>query len=337
MRQVARFSLIIFIIFAIPGLAIAGSATLHWQPNTESDLAGYRIYYGTSSRSYGPYISVGKNTTSYTLNNLTEGQTYYFAVTAVDTSGNESAYSQEVSKTIASETTSSIPLPATGSYGMIKGGDQSHVNEVRFSFGGKPGNLRLSYRVWDVDVRKEVQIILNGHVLGYAPVTGNNKWGRTHTIVLPDEYVNDSTPNILRFNNTYNPPKRYWWGVGDVSIVGISTFGIPLPATGSYGMIKGGDQSHVNEVRFSFDGKPGNLRLSYRVWDVDVRKEVQIILNGHVLGYAPVTGNNKWGRTHTIVLPDEYVNDSTPNILRFNNTYNPPKRYWWGVGQVSVK
>jgi len=91
---------IFLLIFGIPALALAGSATLHWQANTESDLAGYRIYYGTSSRSYGPYIPVDKNTTSYTINNLTEGQTYYFALTAVDTSGNESGYSQEVSKSI---------------------------------------------------------------------------------------------------------------------------------------------------------------------------------------------------------------------------------------------
>ncbi len=98
---------IILMILVIPALALAGSATLHWQANTEPDLAGYRIYYGTSSRSYGPYISVDKNTTSYTINNLTEGQTYYFALTAVDTSGNESGYSQEVSKVISSSSSAS--------------------------------------------------------------------------------------------------------------------------------------------------------------------------------------------------------------------------------------
>ena len=108
MKHIIKISLLIFLIgLVIPCIAIAGSATLHWQPNTESDLAGYRIYYGTSSRSYGPYIPVGKNTTSYTINNLADGQTYYFALTAVDTSGNESGYSQEVSKAISSSSSSS--------------------------------------------------------------------------------------------------------------------------------------------------------------------------------------------------------------------------------------
>jgi hypothetical protein len=80
-------------------IAFAGSATLHWQANTESDLAGYRVYYGTSSRSYGPPVPVG-NVTSYRIDNLKPGSTYYFAVTATDSFGNESGYSQEVQKTI---------------------------------------------------------------------------------------------------------------------------------------------------------------------------------------------------------------------------------------------
>ena len=94
--------LIIFLLAVFPAVALAGSAILHWQPNTDPDLAGYRIYYGTAHRSYGPYIPVGASVTSYTLNGLVEGNTYYFALTAVDTSGNESGFSQEVSKTIRS-------------------------------------------------------------------------------------------------------------------------------------------------------------------------------------------------------------------------------------------
>jgi len=62
----------------------------------ESDLAGYKIYYGTSSKSYSGSVNVG-NVTSYTLTGLTQGQTYYIAVTAYNTSGSESSYSSEVS------------------------------------------------------------------------------------------------------------------------------------------------------------------------------------------------------------------------------------------------
>ena len=43
--------------------------TLTWDPNTESDLAGYEIYYGTSSGNYQWNIDMG-NATTYTLNSL---------------------------------------------------------------------------------------------------------------------------------------------------------------------------------------------------------------------------------------------------------------------------
>lgn len=64
-------------------------------------MTGYRVYYGTASNSYqqakGSGINAGSST-AYTVTALTVGKQYYFAVTSVDSSGNESAYSTEVSK-----------------------------------------------------------------------------------------------------------------------------------------------------------------------------------------------------------------------------------------------
>ncbi len=81
-------------------------AVLTWDPPTTNvdgspltDLAGFKVYYGTSSRTYTGSIDVG-NVETYTVSGLPKGQTYYFAVTAYDTSGNESDYSNEVSKRI---------------------------------------------------------------------------------------------------------------------------------------------------------------------------------------------------------------------------------------------
>jgi hypothetical protein len=77
-----------------------GTINLGWSANTESDLAGYRVYYGTSSGNYGNPIDVGMGTpsgglTTYSLTNLTKGQTYCIAITAYDTSNNESSRSNE--------------------------------------------------------------------------------------------------------------------------------------------------------------------------------------------------------------------------------------------------
>ncbi len=81
---------------ALPYHCLGAAFTLAWDPNTEPDLAGYKLYYGTSSGSYQQSVNVG-NLTQYSLSNLQDGVTYYFAVTAYDTEGNESGYSNEVS------------------------------------------------------------------------------------------------------------------------------------------------------------------------------------------------------------------------------------------------
>jgi hypothetical protein len=81
------------------GAASTGSATLTWSPNIESDLAGYNVYVGHASGSFGLPISVG-NTTAFQVTGLTVGQTYKFAVTAVDASRNESSFSNEAIKVI---------------------------------------------------------------------------------------------------------------------------------------------------------------------------------------------------------------------------------------------
>jgi hypothetical protein len=110
------FLLLLAIGTFLPACVLAGSATLNWQPNEESDLAGYRVYYGTVSRIYGPALNVS-TVTDHSFNDLEEGVTYYFAVTAFDTSGNESGYSTEVQKTIADGTPPVVSLSTPTSDG----------------------------------------------------------------------------------------------------------------------------------------------------------------------------------------------------------------------------
>lgn len=90
--------------------ANAGTARLTWDANSEIDLQGYKVYYATSSHAgtcptgYTSSVSVADDAnTGYWLDSLTPGQTYYFQVTAIDTSANESDCSTtpgEVSKLI---------------------------------------------------------------------------------------------------------------------------------------------------------------------------------------------------------------------------------------------
>jgi hypothetical protein len=84
-----------------------GAATLTWTPPTRNtdgstltNLAGYRIYYGTSANSLTKTINVNSaGVSSYVVSDLAPA-TYYFAVTAYNKSGAESARSTTVSKVI---------------------------------------------------------------------------------------------------------------------------------------------------------------------------------------------------------------------------------------------
>jgi hypothetical protein len=80
-------------------------AVLSWQAPTKNvdgstltNLSGYKIYYGPASKTYTQTVSVSAATTTWTLP-LAPG-TYYFALTAVDSAGSESAKTEEVSKTV---------------------------------------------------------------------------------------------------------------------------------------------------------------------------------------------------------------------------------------------
>ncbi len=94
-----KINLLIIAFLATIGWGHAEEALLGWDANTEADLGGYKVYVGTASLTYDPPIDVG-NQTSYTVTGLGTG-TYYFSVTAYDTSGNESSFSNEVTKTFA--------------------------------------------------------------------------------------------------------------------------------------------------------------------------------------------------------------------------------------------
>ena len=85
----------------------AGSVTLSWQPPTQNedgspltDLAGYKIHWGTTSGNYTSSATLNNpGITTYVVENLASG-TYFFAMQSFNSQGLDSAYSGEASKTI---------------------------------------------------------------------------------------------------------------------------------------------------------------------------------------------------------------------------------------------
>lgn len=95
------------------GTPTDGGAMLSWDANSEPDLMEYVIYRGTTSG--GPYTEVDRDdATSYGDGGLTNGVTYYYVVTAVDTSNNESGYSNQVAVTPADSNPPAAPTNLVG-------------------------------------------------------------------------------------------------------------------------------------------------------------------------------------------------------------------------------
>jgi hypothetical protein len=93
-----------------PTAAVSGSGTpapqhsvsLSWNAST-STVAGYNVYRGNQTG--GPYVAVNSSpepSTSYVDNSVSSGKTYYYVVTAVDSSGTESVYSNQVQAAVPS-------------------------------------------------------------------------------------------------------------------------------------------------------------------------------------------------------------------------------------------
>jgi hypothetical protein len=98
---------LIFACLLFSSYALAGIATVTWIPPTAredgtiltlSEIASYKIYYSTTSGTYTTYVTVPGALTTAQIS-LGAG-IWYFAATAVDTGGLESAYSLEATKTI---------------------------------------------------------------------------------------------------------------------------------------------------------------------------------------------------------------------------------------------
>jgi Abnormal spindle-like microcephaly-assoc'd, ASPM-SPD-2-Hydin len=77
------------------GASPQSSVSLSWNPST-STVVGYNVYRGTAVGAYSRVNPALDSTTTYTDNTVVSGTTYYYAATAVNSSGQESGYSAPV-------------------------------------------------------------------------------------------------------------------------------------------------------------------------------------------------------------------------------------------------
>ena len=128
-KSLSTLAVLIILFLAFPASSGAISVILEWDPNTETDLEGYKVYYNTGSGG-PPYNGTGavegsspvdvKNVTTFTLTGLSNVESYYFVVTAYDTEGLESGYSNEVS--VGASPNNAVPVANAGPYQKVAEG-----------------------------------------------------------------------------------------------------------------------------------------------------------------------------------------------------------------------
>ncbi|MHC1696771.1 MAG: hypothetical protein AB9919_01645 [Geobacteraceae bacterium] len=108
------FAVIVIVLFSSVLSAYSAQSILTWDAVSDSSVVGYKLHYGKVPGVYTNSVDTGIMTSS-TVNDLTEGETYYFASTAYDSAGNQSGYSNEVSRSIPSSTRYSLVVAQNGS------------------------------------------------------------------------------------------------------------------------------------------------------------------------------------------------------------------------------
>ncbi|MFY9397803.1 MAG: PKD domain-containing protein [Desulfomonilia bacterium] len=298
MRALRGITAIILLLFCIPALGFAATVRVSWNANTEADLAGYKVYYGTASRTYGAPVDVGK-VTSCVLNNIPTGRTCYVAVTAYDTSNNESGYSEEASVYVpappsdttpptgsvvingGAATTSSrtvtLTLSATDSGGSVVG--------MRFSNDGKSWSSEVSYatsRQWTLTSGDGLKTVY----ANFKDASGN--WmssPASDTITLITDTDGDGLPDSWESAHGLDPSKP-GDAAGDLDGDGISNLEEyhdgtnPANPSDNLPVARAGSDRTVNPTRVYLDGSgssdPNGDTLQYTWTQVSGPVTVQI-------------------------------------------------------------
>jgi len=297
------------ILMLLPGLSSAAtSVTLAWDPNTEADLAGYRVYYGQKSGEYSFQENVG-NTTRYTMAGLEEGKTYYFAVTAFNDNNLESPFSKELAYTIPIETPSDPnccgqELPPD----IPSGQDPAYNNDLSMEV-HKPvqtlsysSALNIDFQLdWESVLRisrAELQFQIKSD-LSFLNVYHENRRIHTQFFVKADEFILVDVTDIaaksngyLEFRLVFSGLDGYMYGDEIVNDVGL--------------VLYSGDEGHP-VAEFAAAPLSGTFPLM-----VEFDATAAYDPDGQVVSYDWDFGDNTYSDSgaivnHLYVLPGQYT------------------------------
>lgn len=283
MKHVRNTLMLVIFFFAFTPAALhAASLLVSWAANSESDIAGYKVYYGTQPQAYGTPVDAG-NVTSFQLNNAASGTTYYIAITAYDTSGNESSFSTESSITVpAADTTAptgtisiNAGSPASGTRVVnltLSALDASgSVVSMRISNNGVDWSAEGAYATTQSWVLAEGDGVKTVYVM-YKDAAGNWSQPVSDTISLLLDTDGDGVSDAWEVSYGLDPSNPSDAAL-DSDSDGFSNLEeyynntVPVLASDGLPVARAGADSQVAPMRVYLDGStstdPHNLSLTY--------------------------------------------------------------------------
>ncbi|SDZ97662.1 MBG domain-containing protein [Pedobacter hartonius] len=203
---------------AIPsGLAATSGNTqiqLNWTADTETDLAGYSILYGTSPAPATLLTTIPAGTTTYTHTGLSNGITYFYRILATDQTGNSSTASADVTAIPKAGQTITFNTIAAKTYG-----------DADFTLGAanSSAGLPVTYTATDPAI---------------VAITGNT----AKILKAGSTVITASQPGNAAFNPAPAVPQTLSTGLKDLTIVNTSrakVYGDVLTNTDFSGSVTG--------------------------------------------------------------------------------------------------
>lgn len=188
----------------------AGDVRLAWDPNSESDLAGYVVLIGTASGVYTQSLEVAPASPEAEIKSLPDGATYFFAVRAFNTAGLQSGLSNEVSVTLGTlPGPPPVPAPAITTVapatGPTSGGTAVTISGSHFTTGLTVRFGSTLASVTSASASSIVAVAPAG-VAGQVSVTVTNPDGQMATKAGAYTYTTTTTgPAITGFAPTSGP------------------------------------------------------------------------------------------------------------------------------------
>jgi len=324
MRKIfLTFTAVFFpVLFCLVSEGFARDVTLQWDANTETDLAGYKIYYKTASSGgavLSNYNGVGANegnspvnmllsqdentdinVVEFTLHGLNNDQTYFFVVTAHNTAGLESSASNEA---YANPTSSDTTPPV--------------ISNVQVS--SITHNSAVVTWMTDEQSTSLVQYGTSSNTWGnYPNSAGNSSMVTSHSVTLTG--LSGSTTYYFRVGSTdvtgNGPASSAETAFATNSTPDLEVQGLPVNLTG------GTPQSaEVELTLLSIPSGTSSIELTMTVRDADFSNEGRLFINGHgpilLFGTQGISAHDGISVTLSPIATDPAWYQSGQNILTF--------------------